>query len=147
MEELLTLREYLKNGRFEDALLLIDELEEMSREDKLNKIYSHAVVLLVHLMKRQAERRTNRSWDLSIYQAADQIKRTNRRQKSGGWYANRDELQSVMEDAFDLALRRAAFEAFEGQYSEKEFGARINKSAILDEALSSVAERTDPAHT
>ena len=38
MDELSELRDLLQAGRIEDALLLVDELDEMSREDKINKI-------------------------------------------------------------------------------------------------------------
>ena len=34
MDELADLRTLLTEGRIEDALLLVDELDEMSREDK-----------------------------------------------------------------------------------------------------------------
>lgn len=54
MEELLELRELVVSGNLKAALSLIDELEEMSKEDKINKIYSYCVVLLVHLIKQQA---------------------------------------------------------------------------------------------
>ena len=37
MEELAELRSYIQSERYAEALLLIDELEEMSQEDKLNK--------------------------------------------------------------------------------------------------------------
>ena len=52
MEELLELRELVVAGNLKAALSLIDELEEMSKEDKINKIYSYCVVLLVHLIKQ-----------------------------------------------------------------------------------------------
>ena len=39
----------------------MEELEEMPQEDKLNKLYSCGAVLLVHLIKQQAEQRTTRS--------------------------------------------------------------------------------------
>ena len=64
MEELLTLRELLIKGDMSGALAIVDELEEMSRDDKINNIRSYAVVLLMHLIKQQAENRTTRSWDL-----------------------------------------------------------------------------------
>lgn len=37
------------------ALQIIDEIDEMSRDDKLNKIYSYMVILLLHLIKQQDE--------------------------------------------------------------------------------------------
>ena len=38
MEELLTLKELLHQGKISQALELVEELEEMSKSDKLNKI-------------------------------------------------------------------------------------------------------------
>ena len=67
MEELLLLRELIEQKEYDQALEVVSELEEMSREDKLNKIYSYAVILLIHLIKQDAEKRTTRSWDFSIY--------------------------------------------------------------------------------
>jgi hypothetical protein len=43
MEELITLKELLYQGNITEALLLVEELEEMSKTDKLNKIFSFAI--------------------------------------------------------------------------------------------------------
>ena len=41
-------------------------MEEMSREDKVHKIYSFAEMLLLHLIKqKRTEQRTTRSWELT----------------------------------------------------------------------------------
>ncbi|MEY2984407.1 MAG: hypothetical protein RLZZ568_1024, partial [Cyanobacteriota bacterium] len=95
MEELLELRELIEKQDYKNALLLIDELEEMSKEDKLSKIYSYMVVLLVHLIKQAAEQRTTRSWDFSIYNSIKSIKRTNQRRRSGGVYAKPEQLVEI----------------------------------------------------
>jgi hypothetical protein len=140
MEELTTLRHYIEQGLYEDALLLIDELEEMSKEDKLNKIFSYAVILLIHLIKRQAEQRTTRSWDISIYQAAQQIKRINKRRKSGGYYASPGELQELLNEAIDLALKKASLEVSEGRYDEAELSALLDLPSIIAEAQREIIE-------
>jgi pentatricopeptide repeat protein len=44
MKELLMLRQYIQEQNYEKALELIGDMEEMSKEDKLNKIYSYAVI-------------------------------------------------------------------------------------------------------
>lgn len=49
MEELLELRELLLADRVSDALLLVEEMTEISKDDKLNKIFSFGVILLLHL--------------------------------------------------------------------------------------------------
>ncbi|ANV86376.1 DUF29 family protein [Picosynechococcus sp. PCC 7117] len=138
MEELTLLRQYIETENYGDALALIEEMEEMSKEDKLNKIYSYGVILLLHLIKQAAENRTTRSWDFSIYNAAKAMQRTNKRRKAGGVYANREELTEILEDAFDTAIRKAALEAFEGKYSAIELEAQVNKNEILAAALDQV---------
>lgn len=114
MEELLTLRELLIKGDMSGALAIVDELEEMSRDDKINNIRSYAVVLLMHLIKQQAENRTTRSWDLSIRNSIRNIQTKNKRRKAGGTYLNTDELRLAILEAYPEALDRAAAEVEEG---------------------------------
>ncbi|NBD33336.1 MAG: DUF29 family protein [Cyanobacteria bacterium] len=135
MEELLTLRQYIQEQNYDKALELIGEMEEMSKEDKLNKIYSYAVILLLHLIKQVAEQRTTRSWDFSIYNATKEIRRVNKRRKSGGYYASDAELTETLADAFDTAIKKAALEVFEGQYTEAEIAEKIDRNTILATAL------------
>src|SRR5437870_4524575 len=66
MDELAELRTLLAEGRIEEALLLVDELDEMSREDKINKISSYMRILLIHLIKQHGEQRSTRSWEVSV---------------------------------------------------------------------------------
>jgi len=73
MEELFELKAYIERGWYAEALQLIEEMEAMSKDDKINKIYSSTVVLLLHLIKKYAERRTTRSWEYSIWNASRQI--------------------------------------------------------------------------
>lgn len=61
MEELLTLKDLLLEGNITDALLLVDELTEMTKDDRLNKIFSVSKILLLHLIKQAAEKRTTYS--------------------------------------------------------------------------------------
>ncbi|MCH8317859.1 MAG: hypothetical protein IIA88_05080, partial [Bacteroidetes bacterium] len=51
MEELLELKTCIEEQRYADALELIGFMEEMSKEDKIHKIYSYTVILLIHLIK------------------------------------------------------------------------------------------------
>ena len=96
MEELLALRRYIEQQRYTEALDLLTEMEEMSREDKGNKIYSFAEILLLHLIKQRAEQRMTRSWDLSIRNATRYITRVNKRYKSSGTYLSEAELYEVL---------------------------------------------------
>ncbi|MFB2837282.1 DUF29 family protein [Floridanema evergladense] len=135
MEELLTLKQLLHQGKISEALLIVEELEEMSKSDKLNKIFSFGIILLLHLIKQSAEKRTTKSWDTSILNSVKQIQRTNKRHKAKGNYLTEEELLETLEDAYDSALRDAAIEAFEGRYEAEEIGEMVNREEIIRKAM------------
>lgn len=138
MEELLELRRCIEQQRYTEALELIAEMEEMGREDKIHKIYSFAEILLLHLIKQEAERRTTRSWDLSVRNAVRQIVRVNQRRKLGGRYLDESELREIIADAYQPALERASLEAFEGRYDDQELGQKVDRAAIEQRALEQI---------
>jgi hypothetical protein len=135
MEELLELKDLLMGGNISGALLLVEEMTEMSKDDKLNKIWSLGIILLLHLIKQQAEQRTTRSWEVSIRNAVRQIQRSNKRRKAGGNYFTPEELREILMDAYDSALDRAALEAFEGRYESEEIAVKIDRDSIIDRAI------------
>nr|VFJ90091.1 MAG: protein of unknown function DUF29 [Candidatus Kentron sp. H]VFJ91404.1 MAG: protein of unknown function DUF29 [Candidatus Kentron sp. H]VFJ98099.1 MAG: protein of unknown function DUF29 [Candidatus Kentron sp. H] len=139
MEELIELRHHIQQGRYQDALVLIGEMDEMSRDDKINKIESFLQVLLVHLIKQDVERRTTRSWDISISNAADAIRRVNRRRKSGGFYLDEQELQASINEIYPSALRTASLEAFQGRFDEQALAERVDEARIGQKALAAIS--------
>ncbi|MEA5476442.1 DUF29 family protein [Pseudanabaena galeata UHCC 0370] len=139
MEELLELKGFLLSGNISDALLIVEEMTEMSKDDKLNKIYSFAKILLMHLIKQHAENRSTRSWDLSIKNSVREIQRTNQRRKAKGNYCEPSELRETIEEAYEIALDAAAGEAFEGRYESDALGAMVDREAIVNQAIALVS--------
>ena len=135
MEELLELKSLLIGGNISDALLLVEEMTEMSKDDKLNKIFSFSIILLLHLIKQQAEKRTTRSWEVSIRNSVRQIQRSNKRRKAKGNYLTSEEVQETLIDAYQSALDGAALEAFEGRYEAEELDKMIKKNTIIEQAM------------
>lgn len=135
MEELLVLRHYIEQQRYTEALDLLADMEEMSREDKVNKIYSFAEILLLHLIKQRAEQRTTRSCELSIRNAALHIARTNKRSKLGGTHLSAAEVCDVLTEAYQPALARAALEAFESRYDDVQLGPKVDRATLEQKAL------------
>ena len=135
MDELLELKQYIEAERYDDALLLISEMEEMAKEDKLNKIGSFIVILLIHLIKQAAEKHTTRSWDTSIRASLYEIGKTSKRRKSGGYYAGPSEFNDMIDESYPIALRRASDEAFEGSFSEDELEAMFDVTSLKMTAL------------
>jgi hypothetical protein len=140
MEELLELRRYLEEKNYDKALEIVAELEEMSKEDKLNKIYSYAVILLIHLIKQEVEKRTTRSWDVSIRNSVREINRVNQRRKSGGYYASDRELLDTIKEAMSAAIDRASLEVQEGIYQADDLRSLFDNDFIIERAFTLVKE-------
>ncbi len=135
MEELLELKALLLKGDIKGSLAIVEDLEEMSKNGIISAIRSYAVILLLHLIKQQAENRTTRSWDVSIRNSVREIQRKNKRRKAGGYYLNDDELRETLEEAYLNALDQASLEVFEGRYEPEDIEAKINKEQIINNAF------------
>lgn len=140
MEELFELRKHIEQGRYAQALAVINEMEEMSRDDKINKIESLMEILLIHLIKQSAEKRLTRSWEVSIRNAVQKINLTNKRRKAGGSYLTGEELKDALEEAWQVALPRASLETFEGRYDTDELVQMVDKEQLLKQAFELISQ-------
>lgn len=135
MEELLELKDLLLKGDVPAALAIVEELEEMSRKDIIKTIRSYAVILLLHLIKQQAEKRTTRSWEVSIRNSVREIQRENKRRKAGGYYLTPEELLETLAEAYLNALDEASLEVAEGIYEPEALAEIVDREVILDRAM------------
>jgi hypothetical protein len=65
-QELIDLRNCILEGRNEEAIAIVDELEGMSKQATLRNIGSFLLILLIHLIKNQVEQRLTNSGAASI---------------------------------------------------------------------------------
>ncbi len=135
MEELLMLKDLLLKGDVPAALAVVEELEEMSRKDIIKTIRSYAVILLLHLIKQQAENRLTRSWEVSIRNCVREIQRENKRRKAKGYYLTSEELLETLEEAYLNAIDEASLEVEEGRYLPEKLEQIVNREDILDRAM------------
>jgi hypothetical protein len=135
MEELLTLKDLLLKGDIQGAMVIVAELEEMSRNDIIKTIRSYAVILLLHLIKQQAENRTTRSWEVSIRNSVREIQRENKRRKAGGYYLTPPELEEVFQEAYLNAIDQASLEVEEGHYEPEELENLVNREDIINRGM------------
>jgi hypothetical protein len=135
MEELEALRKMVEDHDYSAALTLIDEMDEMAKDDKIVKVISYLKILLIHLIKKSAEKRVTKSWNRSIENSLFGISESNKRRKAKGAYLSDDELVESIEETFKSAIREASYEAFEGQFTPKELLQLIEPEAIKKEAL------------
>jgi hypothetical protein len=135
MEELETLRKLIEEQDYSGALTLIDEMDEMAKDDKITKVESFLAVLLIHLIKQKAESRITNSWQRSINHALFGIFKANKRRNAGGFYLKPDELKSAIDESFSFSLQEASEEAFGGAYNAEQLSAMIDAEQIKQEAF------------
>lgn len=135
MEELEALRKMVEEHDYTAALALIDEMYEMSKDDKFVKIESYIHVLLVYLIKQNVEKRRTDACRKSIDYALRGINKSNKRRSSGGFYLKPQDLEDAIEESFSHALVDASEEAFGGAYDKKVLKEMIDTDAIKKEAL------------
>ncbi len=140
MEELFELRSHIEQRHYAEALVLIGEMEEMSKDDKINRIHSYSIIALMHLIKQHAEKRSTHSWETSICNSVEKIGMTNKRRKTGGFYLKEDELKEILAKGFKAALRNASLEAFEGHYDVRKLARMVDEEKIRKEALQLILE-------
>jgi hypothetical protein len=143
MEELLILKSLLLKGDIPGSLAIVEELEEMSRKDIIKTIRSYAVILLLHLIKQQAENRTTRSWDVSIRNSVLEIQEENERPRGAGFYLPLEELRTVVETAYRQAINKASLEVEEGRYEPRELSQLVNQDEIIDRAMAVILSKSE----
>ena len=131
-QELIDLKTSILEGRYEDALAIVDELEGMSKQAILRNIESFLVRLLVHLIKNQIEQRLTNSWGASISDSIRQIKKLNLKDNKTSYYINSDEWYSYLEEAIEAAIRPASVEVLDGQLKPKQVSERINRNQLIE---------------
>ena len=135
MEELLELKALLLKGDIKGSLAIVEDLEDMSKNGIISTIRSYAVILLLHLIKQQAENRTTRSWDVSIRNSVREIQRQNKRRKAAGYYLSDEELTDTLNDAYLNALDAASLEVEAGRYQSEQIEAIIDKNKLISDAF------------
>ncbi len=113
MEELLQLKNCLLARNYEEAILIVEELETMSRQDKINTLESYLTVLLINLIKIQVEKRVTKSWLVSLRNSIYEIKRRNRLGKKSH-YIKQGEWLEHFNEVISEAIVDASQEVFGG---------------------------------
>lgn len=130
-QELIDLRASILEGRYEDALGIIDELEGMSKQAIIRNIESFLVRLIIHLIKNQIEQRLNNSWATSISDSIRQIKKLNLKDNKTSYYINADDWEPFLEENIEAAIRPASLEVLNGQLKPKQLSERLERNQLM----------------
>jgi hypothetical protein len=135
MQEILDIRQSILEGRTQDALQLLDELEFMSRKSVIYTIESYLVRLVMHLIKADVEQRMTNSWRHSIRDSVLQIKALNVMDNKRSPYIHNTEWHAYIEEAFIHSISAASVEIADGKYSPTELEHLMHKDRINAHAL------------
>jgi hypothetical protein len=133
-QELWDLRKSILDGRYQDALVIVDELELMSRKSYIRNIRSFLIRLIIHLIKNQVEQRLTNSWVASIKGSILEIQDLNLQDNKTSHYVKQDEWEDLLDAAYDAAIDPASAEVLNGLYTPKRLQAIIDKSRIMEVA-------------
>jgi hypothetical protein len=138
-QELIDLRTCIQEGRYADALAIVDELEGMSKQAILRNIQAYLRILLIHLIKTQLEQRLTNSWVASIRNSLIEIKKLNIKDNKKSYYINLNEWDTYIEDEIEVAVRDASVEVLNGIYNEFQLAEMVDKNQIIQTTLKFLA--------
>ncbi|AFY35429.1 DUF29 family protein [Calothrix sp. PCC 7507] len=138
-QELIDLRTCIQEGRYADALAIVDELEGMSKQAILRNIQAYLRILLIHLIKNQIEQRLTNSWAASLRNSIVGIRKLNLKDNKKSYYINQDEWDSWLEDEIELAIADASVEVLNGIYNEFKLAEIVNRIEVIEDAKRFIA--------
>ncbi|MGL5792860.1 MAG: DUF29 family protein [Xenococcaceae cyanobacterium] len=134
-QELIDLRVSIVEGRYDDAISIIDDLEEMSKKAIFRNIMSFLIRLMVHLIKNQIESRLTNSWIASISDSVIEIQDLNLKDNKKSFYIDSDEWQSFLEEAIERAIRPASVEIMNNKLKASQVSAQIERDKLINITL------------
>jgi len=131
-QELIDLRASILDGRYSDALALIDELEGMSKKEIIRKIKAFLRILVIHLIKNQVEERLTSSWAASIRNSIREIQELNLKENKTSYYISLDEWENLIEEEIiEIAIADASEEVMNGKYTRSQLSKMLDKPQLL----------------
>ena len=131
-QELMELRQSILEGRYDDALEILDDLEDMSKQGTLRKIEAFLVRLVIHLIKNQIEQRLTNSWIASISDSVIKIAKLNIKDNQKSYYIKSDQWGEYLAEALEMAIRPASAEIFGGTLKPSQVSQRLQGKELID---------------
>ena len=113
MEEIIELKQSIISQDWEKSLAIIEELEAMGRQYKINNLQSLLVILLINLIKIQVEQRVTKSWRNSIINSLLEIQKRNHLCEKSH-YIKQNNWTESFDEALPRDLIKASQEIFNG---------------------------------
>ncbi len=134
IQELIDLRQSIIEGRTDDALEIIDDLNQMGRKSLIRNIKSYLVRLLIHLIKNEVEQRLTNSWAVSIRESVLEIQDLNLMDNKKYYYVKAEDWDELLESAIDDAIAKSSGEIYNAAYKPFQLWEMVDVSEIMRRA-------------
>ncbi|MCL1466469.1 hypothetical protein [Argonema galeatum] len=131
-QELIDLRTSILEGRYVDALAIVDDLEGMSKQSILANIQSFLDRMMMHLIKNQVDQRLTNYRAASIADSIIRIKRLNTKENKTSYYLKADEWDEIIEESLKAAIIAASVEVFNGELSPNQLSELVERTKVIN---------------
>ncbi|NEO06622.1 MAG: DUF29 family protein [Moorea sp. SIO1F2] len=129
-QELIDLRISILEGRYADALAIVDELEQMTKRATVHQIESYLNKALINLIKNQVEERLTNSWAASIRDFIREIQKLNLKDNQKSYTINADQWQSLIDNELEAAISTASVEVLNGAYTPAQLSKLLDRAQL-----------------
>lgn len=131
VQELINLRTCIEEQRYDEALIIVNELEGMGKQAILRNIQSYLLRLLIHLITNQIEQRLTNSWAASIRGSIREINKLNIKDNKQSYYIQQHEWTTWLEESLEDAIRDASVEVMNGSYTPFQLSEMVEGNSIF----------------
>lgn len=143
MEELMTIKSLLLEGDIQSALVLVEELEQMTRQDIINQLRSLGVILLRQLIQQQTVNKINSPLvETEIQKTVLELQELQKQLNGVDDSFIQKQFLQVLEIAYPSAVDQASSELAQGRYDAEDLETMINRDKIVQQALQLVFSST-----
>lgn len=131
-QELIQLRISILEGRYQDALAMIDQLEWMGNQQVLLTIENFLVRLLIHLVKNHVEEKLTNAWAAGILDSVIKIYKLNIKDNKSSFYITKNDWKIYLNDVFEDAVFAASVEVANGAYKPHQLRDILHREKIIN---------------
>ena len=129
-QELIDLRISILEGRYADALAIVDDLEQMSKRTTLHQIESYLNKALINLIKIQVEERLTNSGAASIRDFIREIQKLNLKDNQKTYTINADQWELLIDNELEAAISTASVEVLNGAYTPAQLSKLVDRAQL-----------------
>jgi uncharacterized membrane protein YheB (UPF0754 family) len=129
-QQLMDLKNCLLDGRYEDAVTILDSLEASNRRAIIHRIEHNLIRFVIPLIQSQIEQQVTNALVSELWQSIRNIQKLNRCETQPTHYISEDEWAPYIEEAIEDAIRPASVLISGGIYSARQLNEHLDRTLV-----------------